>query len=100
MADLLEQLFMDINSFSETSISIHDTDLDLMLFPFYANPRDINAWDVPIAVAPLETMKNGSWDVTLFKVCSFIDGVNPVRKIAELAEVDQNLGRLCVQHLL
>lgn len=70
MSDLLEQLFMDINSFSETSISINDTDLDLMLFPFYANPREINTWDVPIAVAPLETMKNGSWDVTLYKVGS------------------------------
>lgn len=90
MSDLLEQLFMDINSFSETSISIKnditmaggreggggagegiDLKLDLMLFPFYANPREINTWDVPIAVTPLETMKNGSWDVTLYKVGSF-----------------------------
>lgn len=71
MANLLEQLYMDINTFSETSIPLHDTDLDLMLFPFYANPREINNWDVPIAVTSVNDMKNGSWDVTLFKVpCS------------------------------
>lgn len=71
MADLLEQLFMDINSYSETSIPIHDTHLDLMLFPFYANPREIHMWEVPIAVTSLEKIKNGSWDVTLFKVNPF-----------------------------
>ena len=71
MANLLEQLFMDINSFSETSIPLHDADLDLMLFPFYANPKEIKDWDVPVAVTAIEAMKNGSWDVTLYKVCWF-----------------------------
>lgn len=65
---MIEQLYMDINSFSETSIPLHDTGLDLVLFPFRANPREIMIWDVPIAVAKLDEMKNGSWDVTLFKV--------------------------------
>jgi hypothetical protein len=68
MANLLEQLFMDINSFSETSIPLHGADLELMLFPFFANPKDIKDWDVPIAVTAIEEMKNGSWDVTLYKV--------------------------------
>lgn len=68
MDDLIEQLYMDLNAFSETSIPLHDTDLDLMLFPFRANPGEIMIWDVPIAVTGLEEMKNGSWDVTLFKV--------------------------------
>ncbi|KAK4703250.1 nitrogen permease regulator 2, partial [Phenoliferia sp. Uapishka_3] len=100
IADMIEQLYMDINSFSETSIPLLETDLDLMLFPFRANPSPIRIWDVPIAVTGLEAMKNGSWDVTLFKVCTFIDGVNHVKRIAELAEVDLNLARLCIQHLL
>ena len=117
IANLIEQLYMDINSFSETSIPIHDTGLELMLFPFRANPREVMIWDVPIAVTGLEAMKNGSWDVTLFKVgqtshwkdwrlirwsqvCTFIDGINHVKRIAELAEVDLTLARLCIQHLL
>ncbi|KAM0754091.1 nitrogen permease regulator Npr2 [Meredithblackwellia eburnea MCA 4105] len=100
IADMIEQLYMDFNSFSETSIPIHDTQLDLMLFPYRANPREIKIWDVPMAVTGLEEMKNGSWDVTLFKVCTFINGINHVKKIAELAEVDLTLARLCIQHLL
>ncbi|KAL8293073.1 hypothetical protein RQP46_000767 [Phenoliferia psychrophenolica] len=100
IANLIEQLYMDINSFSETSIPLHGTGLELMLFPFRANPRTIEIWDVPIAVTGLEEMKNGSWDVTLFKVCTFIDGINHVKRIAELAEVDLTLARLCIQHLL
>jgi hypothetical protein len=34
------------------------------------------------------------------QVCTFIDGVNSVKRIAELAEVDLNLARACIQHLL
>lgn len=120
MGNLLEQLYMDINNFSESSIRIGDMDLDLFLSPFYVNPPQIHNWDVPIAIAPLETKKHPSWDVTLFKVssrrcgqpsrwlrlalfkqiCSFINGVNHVKRIAELAEVDLYLARLSIQHLV
>lgn len=34
------------------------------------------------------------------QICSFINGVNHVQRIAELAEVDLILCRLCLQHLL
>ncbi|GAA5826046.1 hypothetical protein JCM5353_004192 [Sporobolomyces roseus] len=100
MANLLEQMYLDLNAYSETSISLLDTDLSLFLLPFYANPPEVKLWDVPIAVAALESMKSYSWDVTLYKVCSFINGVNHVRKIAELAEVDLYLARMCIQHLV
>ncbi|KAK4053119.1 Nitrogen permease regulator 2 [Microbotryomycetes sp. JL201] len=100
IGDLLEQIFMDINNYSETSIRIGDTDLELFLLPYFANPPKVHNWDVPVAVAPLEALKDPSWDVTLFKICSFINGVNHVKRIAELAEVDIHLARLCVQHLV
>lgn len=34
------------------------------------------------------------------QLSSFIDGINHVRRIAELAQVDANLARLCIQHLV
>lgn len=34
------------------------------------------------------------------QICSFIDGVNPVKRIGELAEVDIYLARQCIQHLV
>ncbi|BGP06246.1 Nitrogen permease regulator 2 [Rhodotorula toruloides] len=100
MANLLEQLYLDLNAYCETSIPLVDTDLVLGLFPFYANPPDVKIWDVPLAVANIEQLKSYSWDVTLFKICSFIDGVNHVKRIAELAEVDLYLARQCIQHLV
>lgn len=68
MGHLVEQLFMDLNNFAESSIRIHDTNLELFLSPFYANPKSIDSWDVPIAIAALDEMKHPSWDVTLYKV--------------------------------
>ncbi|GAA5829668.1 hypothetical protein JCM11251_000243 [Rhodosporidiobolus azoricus] len=100
MANLLEQVYLDLNAYCETSVPLLDIDLDLGLFPFYANPPDVKIWDVPIAVAPLESMKSYSWDITLYNICSFIDGVNHVKRIAELAEVDLYLVRQCIQHLV
>jgi len=88
-----------LNAYSESSVLVHDTQLDLWPLPFHVNPREINNWDVPIAVTSLQQMRNKSWDVTLYKVIPFINGVNHVRRIAELAEVDQQLARLCIQHL-
>jgi len=72
MANLLEQMYLDLNAYSETSISLLDTDLSLFLLPFYANPPEVKLWDVPIAVAALESMKSYSWDVTLYKVSFFL----------------------------
>ncbi|GJN88362.1 hypothetical protein Rhopal_001327-T1 [Rhodotorula paludigena] len=100
MANLLEQLYLDLNAYFETSIPLIDTELDLCLYPFYANPPPVRIWDVPVAVTDLEQMKSRSWDVTLYKVCSFINGVNHVKRIAELAEVDLFLARQCIQHLV
>ncbi|BGP46264.1 Nitrogen permease regulator 2 [Rhodotorula kratochvilovae] len=100
MANLLEQLYLDLNAYFETSIPLIDTTLDLVLYPFYANPPEVRIWEVPIAVTDLEQMKSYSWDVTLYKLCSFINGVNHVKRIAELAEVDLFLARQCIQHLV
>ncbi|KPV76076.1 uncharacterized protein RHOBADRAFT_53069 [Rhodotorula graminis WP1] len=100
MSNLLEQLYLDLNAYFETSIPLIDTNLDLCLYPFYANPPEVRIWDVPIAVTDLEQMKSYSWDVTLYKLCSFINGVNHVKRIAELAEVDLFLARQCIQHLV
>lgn len=90
----------DLNAYSESSVLVHDTQLDLWPLSFHVNPREINNWDVPIATTAINQMRKKSWDVTLYKVIPFINGVNHVRRIAELAEVDQQLARLCIQHLL
>ena len=69
MANLVEQIYLDITAYSETSIPLKDSHLDLILYPYYANPREVKNWDVPLSVSRLVEMANGSWDVTLYKVC-------------------------------
>lgn len=70
MANLVEQIYLDITAYSETSIplTLNDSHLDLILYPYYANPEEVKNWDVPLSVTRLSEMANGSWDVTLFKV--------------------------------
>jgi nitrogen permease regulator 2-like protein len=41
-----------------------------------------------------------NWDLTMQKVVPFIDGINSVKRISELADADYNLTRKCIEHLL
>jgi hypothetical protein len=92
--------------------------INLKLFPTYANPPPVKDWDVPVALLDLKGKNEGNWDLTMAKVgvlravryqqrltCSaqifpFIDGVNHVKRIAQLADADLELTRQCMEHLL
>ncbi|KDQ17467.1 hypothetical protein BOTBODRAFT_105417, partial [Botryobasidium botryosum FD-172 SS1] len=98
---IIEQLYEDLNSYSETSIYIDGfNSLELKIFPFYPNPPEVDDWQVPIALLNLERRRDRNWDLAITKVCPHINGVNHVRKIAELADVSPEATRLCMQHLL
>nr|ODO02548.1 nitrogen permease regulator 2 [Cryptococcus depauperatus CBS 7855] len=98
---VLEQLFEDLNSYSETSIPLDGfNSLELKLFPFYPNPPDCEDWHVPIALVDLNQHKDDNWDITAARVSEFIDGVNHVKKIAQLADADEALTRETLRHLL
>ena len=74
--------------------------INLKLFPVYANPTPINDWDVPVALLDLVSRVDGNWDLTLRRILPFIDGVNHVKRIAQLADADLGLTRACLEHLL
>lgn len=74
--------------------------LNLKLFPTYPNPPEVHDWDVPVLLLDLDELVKGGWDLTLVKVLPFINGVNHVKRIAQLADADTGLTRQCVQHLL
>ncbi|KAG9013633.1 Nitrogen permease regulator 2 [Tulasnella sp. JGI-2019a] len=101
MYSILEQLYEDLNSYSETSIRIDSfNSIELKLFPFYPNPPQVDDWQVPIALINLEKRVEPNWDITMAKVVQYINGVNHVRKIADLADTDPSLTRKCMEHLL
>jgi len=69
MYQILEQLFEDLNSYSETSIRIDSfNSIELKIFPFYPNPRKAQEWQVPVALVDLEKMMEKNWDLTMAKV--------------------------------
>lgn len=66
---ILEQLYEDLNSYSETTIAIENLDsIDLKIFPFYPNPPPINDWQVPLALINLTNRIEPNWDLTIVKV--------------------------------
>lgn len=74
--------------------------INLKLFPVYPNPPPINDWDVPVALLDLLSRVDGNWDLTLRRILPFIDGVNHVKRIAQLADADLGLTRACLEHLV
>ncbi|KAJ6547683.1 nitrogen permease regulator 2-domain-containing protein [Mycena capillaripes] len=98
---ILEQLYEDLNSYSETSIPIDRfNSIELKIFPFYPNPPPVKDWMVPLALINLTKRIEDNWDLTVIKVCRYIDGVNHVSRIAHLADCDLALTRLAISHLL
>ncbi|KAJ7509990.1 nitrogen permease regulator 2-domain-containing protein [Mycena galericulata] len=101
---ILEQLYEDLNSYSETSIPIDRfNSIELKIFPFYPNPPPVKDWMVPLALINLTKRLEENWDLTVVKarpVCRYVDGVNHVSRIAHLAECDLALTRMAISHLL
>ncbi|KAF8969814.1 nitrogen permease regulator 2-domain-containing protein [Flammula alnicola] len=98
---ILEQLYEDLNSYSETSIPIDQfNSIELKIFPFYPNPPPLEDWMVPLALINLSKRIEENWDLTMLKVCKHINGVNHVSRIAHLADCDISLTRQAISHLL
>ncbi|KIM22659.1 hypothetical protein M408DRAFT_282581 [Serendipita vermifera MAFF 305830] len=101
MYPILEQLFADLNSFSETSIRIDEyNSLELRIFPHYPNPPPVNAWDVPVPLIDIANRMEVNWDLTMRKVVPFINGIDHVKKIAQKAEADITLVKECMSQVM
>ena len=116
MYPILEQLFADLNSFSETSIRIDEyNSIELRIFPHYPNPPTVNAWDVPVPLIDIANRMEANWDLTMRKVWNilcvlshltgiqvvpFINGVDHVKKIAQKAEADIALVKECMSQVM
>ena len=66
---ILEQLYEDLNSYSETSIPIDKfNSIELKITPFYPNPPPVKDWQVPLALIGLTKRIEANWDLTVAKV--------------------------------
>ncbi|GJJ68133.1 nitrogen permease regulator 2-like protein [Entomortierella parvispora] len=101
MQNLIEQLIEDLNSYCECQIPIDSANtINLKLFPTYTNPAPVYDYQVPISTVNLEALTDVNWDMTMQRITGYINGVNSVKRIAEYADVETGLARMCMQHLL
>ncbi|KAI8587052.1 nitrogen permease regulator 2-domain-containing protein [Geranomyces variabilis] len=101
LGDILEQILEDLNSYAECQIPINDSStINLKLFPKYPDPPPVHDHEVPVLVVRLARIMDKHWDMTLRRIVPLIDGVRSVRRLAEAADVDPQLVRIALQHLL
>ncbi|CCX05969.1 nitrogen permease regulator 2 [Pyronema domesticum] len=98
---LIEQVLEDLNNYSECLIPINESNtISIKLFPTYAPPPAVKPWFVPVSTVQLDLIMDVTWDLTMQKIVPYIDGINSVRRISELADADPNLTKKAISHLL
>ena len=69
MHSILEQLYEDLNSYSETSVPIDQfNSIELKIFPFYPNPPPVKDFMVPLGLINLTSRIEPNSDLTVVKV--------------------------------
>ncbi|KAK6539293.1 Nitrogen permease regulator 2 [Orbilia ellipsospora] len=98
---LIEQVMEDLNSYCECMIPINESNtINLKLFPVIPPPAPIKAFHVPISTVRFESIMDSNWDLTMQRIIPYIDGINSVRRISELADADYTLTKKCISELL
>lgn len=101
IGSLINQIFQDLNNYSECCIPIDSANsVDIKLFPVLPPPVNIKAFQVPIPQVKLNQLIDVNWDPTMVKILPYINGLNSVRRISELADADYLLTKQCIQHLM
>lgn len=72
----------------------------MKLFPHHITPPIVQGWHVPVSKTKFADIVDPTWDLTLQKVISHIDGVSDVRRIAHAASVSLDLAKTALRHLL
>lgn len=97
----MEQMFQDLNNFSECRITIDESSkIDIKLLPIAQTPTEIQGYDVPVSTVKLSHLVDETWDPTLERLLPFINGINSVKQIADLASADYTLTKKGIQHLV
>ncbi|KAF8831197.1 hypothetical protein HHX47_DHR1000253 [Lentinula edodes] len=90
---IIEQLYEDLNSYSETSISIDQfNSIELKIFPFYPNPPAVKDWMVPIALINLVRRIEDNWDLTMSKYSNMYTLRKSIQWLADEAHVKEECG--------
>lgn len=98
---LIHQIYQDLNNYSECCIPLDTSNsVDIKLFPILPPPINIKAHQVPVSTVKLNSLVDVNWDPTMVKILPYINGINSIKKISELANSNYLLTKQCIQHLM
>lgn len=98
---ILSKIQTSLNSCGICIISIDDTNtLHLKITPTLETPPVVCNHHVPVFICPKQEINNLAWDLTVQEILVHINGFNHVDKIAQLSEVDPNIVKESIQHLV
>jgi hypothetical protein len=106
---LLHDIFDQLNDYGEACIRINDVHvLNLRLDEPEENDQNdhgstsltIRPWHVPLLIRDLPDPSTWTWDLTLRRIHPYINGVNHIQRISELADVEMKLIKHAVRDMM
>eukprot|EP01083_Nonionella_stella_P157699 512254_1 len=96
---IIKSVFEDLNRCGRSEVIIDPANrLSLQLCPSSHSPPEIHSQDVPVCAGSLGATEQ--WDLAVRRVALHIDGVNSVKRIARLADMDESMVKKCVRQLV
>lgn len=98
---VMQQLIGDLNARAECAVSLTDSHLmHVKLLAKWLDPPEVLDYHVPVPVTDLSLAVTHEWDLSVQRIIPLVDGVHYVKKIALLADMDIELVKRAVQHLV
>ncbi|CAH1270837.1 GATOR1 complex protein NPRL2-like [Branchiostoma lanceolatum] len=101
LPEVMKELLTQLNTCGTCSVPINESNtLHLKVVPTSEEPQVVLEHHVPVFLQDKESFVSSQWDLTTQQILPYIDGFNHVMRIAQEADVDINLVRICVQNML
>jgi hypothetical protein len=101
LPQLLKDIFDSCKIHGEAFVEIDSANyLAIKLFSPVVQPRQIQEYEVPMLLYDTQLTANLPWDITLHHILPMIDGINYIKRIAELSVMDVDTVTKAVRTLL
>jgi nitrogen permease regulator 2-like protein len=104
-AGVLREVWEQVRQFGECCVRVSETQvLNLRLGgPVLGDGGmvgKVRAWEVPLLVREMPSKERQTWDLVFERIVPFVDGIECVKRIAALADVDVRLAKKAVGQLV
>jgi len=97
---MLEQVYTDMNNQGRSVVVYGQNSLQLSVIDLGSDPPLVFDHQVPLLSVDTDYFHPDQWDLTTTQILPFIDGFSHIKRISDLADVEPNLVRACVENLV